>query len=171
MKSICAWCGADIKACEPNQPDGQTSHGICQACSDGFLSYDGVSLQTYIDSIPIPILVVDNNTGVVGTNAKACEELSRKPERLLDQLIGPVFDCTHSRLPQGCGRAIHCSGCVIRNCILTTFNTGEPQISVPATLTSENPDRLSEVVLTITTVKTAGLVVLRLEQILRHPSA
>ena len=171
MRLICAWCGTNVNVSESNRLDQQTSHGICQACSDAFFSNNGVSFQTYIDGIRIPILVVDNNTGVVGANSKACEYLGRKPERLLHQLIGPVFDCAHSRLPQGCGRTIHCSGCVIRNCILTTLNTGEPQISVPATLTSGNPDRLSEVVLTITTVKTAGVVVLRVEQVLTRASA
>ncbi len=171
MTFICAWCGTEIKASDNNHSDGQISHGICPACSDTFSRYDGLSLQTYIDSMPIPILVVDTNTGVVGTNAKASEMLGCKPERLIDRVIGPVFDCAYSRLPQGCGRLIHCSGCVIRNCVLRTFNTGQPQVSVPATLTSGSPDELSEVVLTVTAVKTAGVVVLRLDQVLRNSSS
>jgi PAS domain-containing protein len=167
---ICAWCGTEIKATHDDHSDAQNSHGICQCCADTVFYHRGLSLQSYIDSIPLPVLVVDNNTGVIGANSKACEMLHMKPERLIDRAIGPVFDCTHARRPQGCGRNIHCSGCVIRNCVLTTFNTGEPQISVPATLTSESVDRLSEVVLTVTTVKTSDYVVLRLDQVLRPSS-
>jgi hypothetical protein len=42
--------------------------------------------------------------------------------------------------------------------------TGEPQIQIPATLTTESPDRLSEAVLTITTVMSDGVDLLRIEQ-------
>lgn len=168
MKLVCAWCGARIERSGDNQPlDPETSHGICPSCAEAFASQDGVSLQRFIDNIPIPILLVDNNTGIVATNAKACEMLGRQSETIIDQLFGPVFDCAYAGLSEGCGRTIHCSGCAIRNSVLTTFNTGEPQIAVPATLTLESPDRLSEVVLTITTVRSNGVVVMRLEQVKR----
>jgi hypothetical protein len=49
--------------------------------------------------------------------------------------------------------------------VATTFNTGAPQVSVPATLNVERPDQLSEAVLTVTTVKSAGVVVMRIEQV------
>ncbi len=170
MKVVCGWCGVSIEGSSHNQPlDSETSHGICPACSEAFAFQDGISLQRYIDSIAIPILLVDNNTGIVATNTKACEMLGKgNRTAIIDQLIGPVFECAHARLPEGCGRTIHCSGCAIRKSVVNTFNTGEPQISVPATLTLEDPDRVSEIVLTITTVKSNGLVVMRLEQVKRR---
>lgn len=122
-------------------------------------------MQQYIDTIPVPILLVDNNTGVVAGNMKACEMLGWTPNNIVDQLFGPVFDCAHARLPQGCGRTIHCSGCALRNSVLQTFETGETQICVPATLTVEHADHLSEVFLTITTIKADGVVILRLDQV------
>lgn len=48
--------------------------------------------------------------------------------------------------------------------VAATFSTGEPEIQIPATLTTESPDQLSEAVLTITTVKSDGVVLLRVEQ-------
>ena len=96
-------------------------------------------------------------------------------ERQLASLQPPVqprfglfFDCVHSRLPEGCGRTIHCSGCVIRKSVATTFNTGEAQISIPATLNVESPDQLSEAVFEITTVKRDGLVVVKIDQLGRR---
>jgi nitrogen-specific signal transduction histidine kinase len=168
MKLVCAWCNASIERSGYDQSlESETSHGMCPACSEAFASQDGVSLQSHIDSIPNPILVVDSNNGIVATNAKACEMLGRKSDAMINELFGPVFNCAHARLPEGCGRTIHCSGCAIRKSVVATFNTGEPQISVPATLTVESPDLPSEVVLTITTVKSNGLVVMRLEQVKR----
>jgi hypothetical protein len=168
MKLVCAWCRASIERSGYDQSlAGETSHGICPACSESFDFQDGVSLQRHIDSIPIPILLIDSNSRIMATNAKACEMLGRKPDAIIDELFGPVFDCAHAHLPQGCGRTIHCSGCAIRKSVVTTFNTGEPGISVPATLTVESPDRLSEIVITITTVKSNGLVVMRLEKVKR----
>jgi hypothetical protein len=167
MNLICAWCGASIERPGYSQElDTVTSHGMCPACSAALISQnDGVSLQRHINSIPIPIVLVDRDNSIVGTNAKAVELLGGKPEAIVGLPFGTVFDCIHSRLPEGCGRTIHCSGCVIRKCVTTTFNTGAPQVSVPATLNVERPDQLSEAVLTVTTVKSAGVVVMRIEQV------
>jgi hypothetical protein len=123
-----------------------------------------VSLQCHIDSIPIPIVLVSRDNSVVATNAEADKMLGRKPETTLDLTFGTVFDCVHSRFPEQCGRTIHCSGCVIRNCVSATFDTGAPQLAVPATLKVEGRDQPSQVVLTVTTVKSDGVVVMRIEQ-------
>jgi transcriptional regulator with PAS, ATPase and Fis domain len=171
MNLVCAWCGGSIERHGYSQLDNNTSHGMCPECSSA-LSFqeDGVPLQHHIDSIPIPIILLDSNNAIVATNAKACEMLGRKPEATVNRPFGTVFDCVYSRVPEECGRRIHCSGCVIRNSVTTTYNTGAPQVSVPATLSVESPDRFSEAVLTVTTVKSAGLVVMRIEQIVKNPN-
>jgi hypothetical protein len=166
MKLVCAWCGVTIERPGYSQTlDPGASHGMCPACFEALLSQErGVSLQRHIDSIPIPILLVDSNDGVVTMNAEACSLLGKKLDPTARPPFGQVFDCIHSRLPEGCGRTIHCSGCVIRRSVATTFETGEPQVLVPATLSVESPDRLSDAVLTVTTVKRGGVVLLRIEK-------
>ena len=166
MNLVCAWCGASMERSGYSQRDTSISHGMCAACSDALTSQnDGVSLQRHIDRIPIPIVLVDRNNNIVATNAKAGEILGSKSEATADPRFGTVFDCAYSRFPEGCGRTIHCSGCAIRNCVTATFNTGAPQVSVPATLTVETPDQLSQAVFTVTTVKSDGVVVMRIEQV------
>lgn len=167
MKLICAWCGVTIDrpgyglALDPN-----TSHGMCPDCSEAVISQErGESLQRHIDRIPIPIFLVDGDEAVVAMNAKACEETGKKSIATGKQLFGQVFDCIHSRLPQGCGRTIHCSGCAIRRSIVTTFDTGEPQIRTPATLNIDSRDRLSDAVLAVTTLKRDGVILLRVEKV------
>lgn len=165
MQLICAWCGSTIdRAGYGPTLDSSTSHGMCPTCSETIASEQrGVSLERHIDSIPIPILLVDRNNVVVTMNSKAGEMLGGKLATAR-QLLGHVFDCVHSRRPEGCGRTIRCSSCAIRRSVAATFSTGEPEIQIPATLTTESPDQLSEAVLTITTVKSDGVVLLRVEQ-------
>ena len=165
MKLICAWCGVTIE--RPGYDltlDRDTSHGMCADCAEAVVSQErGVSLQRHIDRIPIPIFLIDSDDAVVTMNAKACEGLGKKSAATAKQPFGQVFDCIHSRLPEGCGRTIHCSGCAIRRSVVRTFQTGEPQIRIPATLSIDNPDRLSDAVLIITTLKRDGIVLLRVE--------
>lgn len=163
MKLVCAWCGTTIDRAGYGDVLGSTtSHGMCPACSEKLACQDrGISLQRHIDSIPVPIVLVDSRHAITAINAKASAMLGRKSSQ---QAFGRVFDCIYSHLPGGCGRSIHCSGCAIRNAIATTFDTGEPQICVPATLTVESPDQISDAVFAITTVKRDGVVLLRIEQ-------
>jgi hypothetical protein len=54
---------------------------------------------------------------------------------------------------------------VIRKSVAATFDTGEPQVLVPATLSIDHPDQLSNARLTITTVRKDGVVLLRIENL------
>ncbi|MBZ5686629.1 MAG: hypothetical protein LAP86_16480 [Acidobacteriia bacterium] len=167
MKLVCAWCGSAIEhSGYERMPDSSTSHGMCPTCCQLLDSQErGVQLQRHIDCIPIPILLVDANNTTLAMNAKACEVLGRTPESSTGAQFGLVFDCAHYRLPEGCGRTVHCSGCVIRKSVAATFDTGEPQVLVPATLSIDNPDQLSNAVLTITAVKRAGVILLCIENL------
>ena len=169
MRRLCAWCGTRIEGSAVDDSlVCETSHGICSACSERFVSQDGVSLQCYIDSIEIPILLVDSNTGILATNTRACELLGKGNRNdIINQLIGPVFDCAHALLPEGCGRTVHCSGCAIRRSVIATFNTGRPQISVPATLSLRDSEQPPDIVFRISTLKIKELVVMRVERVQR----
>jgi PAS domain-containing protein len=137
---------------------------MCPTCSRILDSQErGVPLQRHIDCIPIPILLVDAHNTILAMNAKACEILGRTPESNTGAQFGLVFDCVHYRLPEGCGRTVHCSGCVIRKSVAATFDSGEPRVLVPATVSIDNPDQLANAVLTITTVKRDGVVLLRID--------
>ena len=166
MKRVCAWCTKEMGAVEgSSHPDTEISHGICGSCADNFTFQQGVPFQRYLDSIPVPVLAVDRFVVVKAVNRKACDMLGKEPREIVQHLGGNVFECAHARLPEGCGRTIHCSGCVIRKSVTRTFETGEPQISVPATLRRRDPDHPSAVVLFITTVKSGDMVMLRVDRI------
>ncbi len=161
MKAICAWCGSEIVPRGTEEPaDGPVSHGICASCRDNLDCQEGVALQSYLDSIPLPILVLDSKFQIAALNRKACEITGSNPKEA-QRLPGDVVECEQARLPGGCGRAVCCSGCAIRKAVLKTFETGEPESGIPATLTLEGDQ--SSVALTISTVRVGDVVMLRIE--------
>jgi hypothetical protein len=164
MKLVCAWCGITVERPGYGRAEAGTSHGMCPACSQAVASQErGTPLQQHLDTIPIPVLLIDDTDVAVTMNARALDCLGKTLDETETQFSGKVFDCIHSRSPEGCGRTIHCSGCTIRRCVTTTFNTGDAQILVPATLSTRSPDRFSAAVIAVTTVKMGGFILLRIE--------
>lgn len=162
MKSICAWCKSDIGPRGTEEPaDGPVTHGICASCRNNIDYQEGVALQSYLDSFPLPILVLDSRFQIAALNSKACEISGRNRKDSAKRLPGDVFECERARLPGGCSRAVCCSGCAIRKAVHRTFRTGEPQSGIPATLTLEGGP--SALALTITTIKVGDVVMLRIE--------
>jgi hypothetical protein len=147
---------------ESNHADTEISHGICSNCQDNVIFQEGVSLQRYIDSLAIPIFVVDSNIRVKAVNRRACQVLGKEPTEVVQHLGGNVFECEHARLPGGCGGTIHCSGCTIRKTVTKCFATGKPQSMIPAYL---NPDLPTSKTLSITTMKVSDFVMLRVDHL------
>ncbi len=171
MKRICAWCGKDMGVVEDSRhPDSEVSHGMCSSCADNLGCQNGMPFQRYLDSLPLPVLVVDANVVVMGMNRSISRLLNRESDATVGRLGGDVFECAHARRPEGCGKTVHCSGCAIRRTVTRTYETGEPQFNVPATLRRDDPESRSEVALSITTIKTGDIVVLRIEGLSPAPA-
>jgi PAS domain-containing protein len=134
-------------------------------CAEDIVSNTAVPLQRYLDKLPEPVLAVDSDGVVSFLNRKAQDLVGKTQEQAAQRRGGDVFECIHAAMPEGCGRTIHCSGCVVRNSVATTYRTGEPQLLVPATLKKGDPDDPTAVVLTITTVKSGDLVLLRINKV------
>ncbi len=167
MRRICAWCQVELPSFETESHTEETvSHTICPACANNLFSQQGVSLLTYLDSLPQPIALV-NEEGVVRTiNLAAQRMLGKTPSEVADQLGGVVFECAHARQPGGCGHTLHCSGCTIRRSVTETATTGRSCFQVPASLTTlDSPLAID---MTITTVKSGEMVLLRIDAV--HPN-
>jgi len=150
-----------VKENIPSDTEG-VSHGICSDCQNNVAFQQGVSLQRYIDSLTIPIFVVDSNVIISAVNLTACKMLGKNSVEVVQHLGGDVFECERARLPDGCGKTIHCSGCTIRRTVVQCFTSGEPQIKVPAYINPEGPISLK---LTITAIKIGASVLLRVDHL------
>jgi len=165
---VCSWCKEPYDTIEIGVSMGEAvQQGICEKCIDNFLSPRGVTLRQYLDRLPVPVLVVDRDMVVQMANAAARRKLGKNDKEMEQYRGGDVFACAHARLPGGCGRTIHCSGCAIRQSVMKTWETGEALHAVPATLTPAEPGTPAEIALTVTTYKANDLVMLRVDWVER----
>jgi PAS domain-containing protein len=172
MIQICAWCRREIRRIASDRfGENGTSHGICKACSDNIRFQEGAPIGEYLNSLAAPVYVVDAGGVVQGVNRAGCEAAGKDPQEIVRRLGGDVFECAFARLPEGCGRTVHCSGCTIRRSVMGTHETGEPRSGVPAVLYHGDPDEPTPIHFLITTVKVQGVVLLRVDEIVGQPAA
>ena len=123
MKKICAWCGTWlIKDGEEDvrRTDTVVSHGICRNCLTNVQFQAGVKLQELLDALEAPVVAVDSDVVLKVVNDKARVLFGKTPEAIIGHRGGEVFECAHARLPGGCGRTMHCSGCTVRRTVTDT---------------------------------------------------
>jgi hypothetical protein len=135
MHVVCSYCRRDMGTKPPLQ-DGGVTHGMCPPCGEHFGAlWRGMSYGQYLERFRFPVILVEGEGRLVAVNTPACEALGRCASEMIGLLGGEAMECAHSRLPEGCGRTVHCSTCTIRNTVTRTQRTGEAMYQVPATLT------------------------------------
>ena len=106
---------------------------------------------------------MSDNVDVLDANQAALGVLGKAAEAVTGRLVGEVFECANADLPGGCGRTIHCSVCVLRHAVETTFQEGTPQVRVPASLKARAGDGPGSIDLLITTARVGGHVLVKFE--------
>jgi hypothetical protein len=147
------------------------THGICEKCADNLGFQMGVSLEKFLNSLPVPIIAIDNDCRLVNANRPALEMVGMDIFRCRGVLVGEVFECAYARLPGGCGKTIHCNGCVIRNSVRETWQTGRECIKVPAILNHHPTPVNGEPLFLISTKKVNDLVLLKIEDARKVPGS
>jgi len=165
VKVVCAWCGQDlgeVDAGDESRPI--TSHGMCESCAFHLSAQMGVPLREYLDSLGVPVAVVDSDAAVLMASSAAEAALDRG-QPLTGLRAGDVFECRNALLPGGCGRTVHCSGCTLRQTVTDTFATGRSHVRVPAYLRRGRNGGEEVVALLVTTEKAGGMVLLRIDRL------
>jgi hypothetical protein len=162
MRRQCTWCNGIVA--ESLSPDRRRiADSVCGDCSENFVFQMGVPLQTFLDSLPAPIFVVDGDVVVQAANKRGYAVLKKNAAQVLKQLGGVVFECAYARLPEGCGRTVHCSGCAIRRSVYHTMETGKSLIRVPAVLNYGEASAPEKIAMHISTEKMGNIVLLRVD--------
>ena len=79
-------------------------------------------LRAVLDANPNFMFVVDEDVRIIEFNRAARQFLSLEPDLVLRRRGGDVLHCLHSiETPDGCGRALHCQNCVVRNSVKEAF--------------------------------------------------
>ncbi len=166
MARTCTWCNAEIQLPDSGRHAGRSmTEALCTECSEQFVFQMGVPLQSFLDSLPAPVFVVDDDVIVKAANSLGYELLEKTPDQIRDRIGGVVFECAWARLPEGCGRTIHCSACAIRRSVFYTYETGKSLIEVPATLRYYQKKEDQELAMFISTEKMGDVVLLRIDRI------
>jgi PAS domain S-box-containing protein len=146
MRLVCSYCHKVIRH-DAKSRVWDVSHGMCHACAEHFdRLWKGMSLSEYLDTLPEPVVVVDGDARVVAANRKIARLFGREQAELRGLPAGEAFACVHSRLPEGCGRTVHCRECTIRRAVTRVHETGKPLSRVSAWLQTKegrSPLRIS----------------------------
>lgn len=120
-------------------------------------------VEEFLHSLRVPVLLVGDDVEVLDLNEAALGRLGKAADSVRGRLGGEVFDCDHADLPGGCGRTVHCSGCVLRRTVTATYESGTAHVRVPATLTVRNDHEPATADLLITTALVGGRVLVKFE--------
>jgi PAS domain-containing protein len=134
MRVICSYCRAVIRA-DPQARITDVSHGMCEPCARHFERlWAGLRFDEYLDDLPSPVFVADGEGRIVAMNQKLADMIGADRAAIGGLRGGEAFACVRSRLPEGCGRTVHCRECAIRRTVEEVARTGRPKERVPAYL-------------------------------------
>lgn len=124
MRRVCAWCGVDLAPNQSSDPNLPVTHGICPPCAAAFVAEDSGPLRLFLDSLGVPVLLVDNDARVLAASERAGALLGLERDALPGRQTGEVLGCGNAHGPGGCGRQAPCLTCTIRASVRTTWATG-----------------------------------------------
>ncbi len=138
MRLICSYCRRVIRA-DPQARVTDVSHGMCEPCASHFQRlWAGIPVDEYIDDLASPVILTDEDGRVLAMNGKLAALIGADRKATFGLTAGEAFACVHSRLPEGCGRTVHCRECAVRRTVETVARTGQPRERVAAYLDSKD---------------------------------
>ncbi|MBN2145507.1 MAG: PAS domain-containing protein [Candidatus Aureabacteria bacterium] len=165
MKIVCSWCKTVMQEKPSPDQNQKISHGICDVCRTNTVFQLGVPQKQFIEDIKEPSCIINPEGRVITANQAALKTLGKTLSEILNLPGGNVFECAYARLPEGCGRTIHCSGCTIRRTVTKTYETSEPQYRIPAVLKYGSLKKSQNIHMLISTEKISGVVFIKVEYV------
>lgn len=141
------------------------THTICEDCANALFAANSPNMETFLDTLAEPVLVVDADVVVLAANRSAEQILGKKIPAIKGFKGGNVIECIHAHEPGGCGKTMHCDGCTIRLTVTDTYKTGRVHMKVPAYAKISLGGKPVKADILISTEKVEGVVVLRLDKI------
>jgi PAS domain-containing protein len=164
MKSVCAWCNADLGEIKEVHETFGITHGICEKCVKILFSQNSKSLHEFLDSLDVPIIMFESEDKFRTGNKYARELLGKELSEIDDHGLRDIIECPYSETPGGCGSNVHCKSCVIRNTVMETFATGKSFTNVPAYPDIDTLSKIKSMCFRISTEKVGDFVLLRIDE-------
>ena len=117
MLRVCGWCGIQLDLTQDKYKETEITHGICSNCAFHLRAATGMEFEDYLNHLPHPVIVIDDENKVTFCNTQAVELLHTTYNFNKRILCGKVFECENSFKPQGCGKTQPCHNCSIKRAI------------------------------------------------------
>ncbi len=165
MKIICSYCRLDLGEKEPFE-DKSLSHSICPKCMDyQQIMMEGLSIEQYLDILEVPVVIINDESRVVGINNLAEKLIGKSHNETSGLLGGEAMNCVFAMLPEGCGNTVHCNTCTIRRAVMSVMESGIPKRHIPVNLSQES----QELNMIISAEKIDGIIRMRIEKVEAEP--
>lgn len=165
MRRVCAWCNRPMETLQTDDKGADNSiitHSICDDCADNLDFQLGVTLTRYLDSLKMPIIALDKSGLIIAANMEARKLQKNSTIAISAAWNDKIYECAHARLPEGCMKAVHCSGCAIRFSTADAYRTGMSQTNIPAHFNSCSADLTEKIDLLVSADKIEDIVFLRI---------
>jgi transcriptional regulator of aromatic amino acid metabolism len=167
MKLVCSKCNKNYRDDYSELSSERViTRGICDECTSFLLWPNRPTMTDFLDCFDAPIVAIDSLGNVITANQIARELLQKELSDIVGLQGGNVFECAFAKLPEGCGKTIHCDGCTIRKTVMDTLHTGKSHSKMPAGLTHGTSVDCVEMQLLISTERVNEIVMLQIESIL-----
>ena len=124
MHQICSDCGRYIQEKQPFN-NTELTNGICLHCyTPPLMMISGYCYNEYLETFDAATIILNSHHEILGVNQSAQAMLGKPLDILINMRNGDAFDCPHAKLPEGCGKTIHCETCTIRSLLLKTRELG-----------------------------------------------
>ena len=165
MKRVCSWCQKYLGDIPSSLHSEHTiTHGICDTCLANLFSDRNIDFIPFLNSIPAPIVLIDDNNTYLAANDAALAILKKDNVSLINKRTGDVFTCENAKLTGGCGHTKKCGGCQMLQLINNTYSGKDSFQNVPVTLTRKKGNAREELNLQLSTEKVKKLDLLRIDE-------
>jgi hypothetical protein len=156
LKAVCAWCQTVL-----TDGSGPVTHGICSSCAEEQVRRGGMELAWFLESLPLPVAVVDAAGTVLSANCAMRSRLNVPESQPAGVPCGDFFGCRHASLSRGCGNTMYCPECSLRCLVVRTHQTGQASERVPVVLHGRSG---RDIELVVSTQKSGDAVLLRIDE-------
>lgn len=167
MKQFCTLCKNDFQLKEKSGNGNRSLLGnVCETCLERLTGSNSVDLSSFLESLNIPVMAVNENGLVITANTRLKENFHQNGNIVEGEKGGNVLNCRYAFEPGGCGNSVHCDGCTIRNCVMETHKTGKSFLNVRAFREIKTDEGIVRAYCLITTEKNNDVVFLSIDNMM-----
>lgn len=86
-------------------------------------TFDAVYYRTILDTLPLPVFIVDNDIRIHDLNIAASQFFGVHKREIYKMRGGDALKCLSSyATSEGCGRSAHCESCIIRTSVTSSLS-------------------------------------------------